>query len=57
MEIPMNTTQKPDPRHSHGRKPAAPQRDDAGRRPGQSGPANPDRQGHRDAERHAPHKK
>lgn len=53
----MNTTQKPDTQHSHERKPAPPQRDDAKQQPGHSRPANPDQQEHRDTDRNAPHKK
>jgi hypothetical protein len=53
----MNNTQKPDSQQSHERKPTSPQHDDNKQHPGQSKPAHPDRQDHRDADRNAPHKK
>jgi hypothetical protein len=53
----MNTTHKPDPHQSPERKPMTPQHDDNKQHAGQTKPNHPDRAGHRDEERNAPHKK
>ena len=46
----MNMTQKPDPHHSHERKPTNPQHDD-NKRNGQTKPAKPEQEEHRGGER------
>jgi hypothetical protein len=56
VEIAMNMTQKPDPHHSHERKPTNPQHDD-NKRPGHAKPTSPERDDHRNNDRHTPNKK